>query len=162
MKTLHEILNEGLLDADFDVSVEDVYVDNITNRIIEILSSSKFKNYDKTVKELHDSLKSVARKQQAQDANIMKKLRTEGNTGTYMYSSGPETTILFIQHQDKPFRTLQLRIWLYRQEDGSGRTRTSMIHPTNPIRSLDRDLKEVLVFLGPGDWNEIVQAYMKS
>lgn len=162
MKTLHEILNESILDADFDVSDEDVYVDNITSRIIEILSSSKFKNYDKTVKELYDLLKSVARKQQAQDANIMKKLRTEGNISIYMYTSGPENTILSIQHQDKPFRTLQLRIWLYRQENGSGHTRTSMIHPTAPIRSLDRDLKETLVFLRPGDWDEIAQAYMNS
>ena len=50
MKPLHKILSESLLDADFDVGVEDVAVDNITNRIIEILSSGKFKNYDKTVK----------------------------------------------------------------------------------------------------------------
>ena len=160
MKALAKILSESILDADFDVSVEDVAVDNITNRIIEILSSGKFKNYDKTVKELRDLLKNTARKQQAQNANIMQKLRTEGNTSIYMYSSGSENTTLSIQNQDKPFRALQLRIWLYKLEGGEGRAHTSMIHPTNPIRSLDRDLKEVLVFLGPGDWDEIAQAYM--
>ena len=158
MKALAKILNESLLDADFDVGVEDVYVDNITSRIIEILSSKKFKNYDKTVKELRDLLKNTARKQQAQDANIMKKLRTEGNIIIYMYSSGT----LSIRNQDKPFRVLQLRIWLYRGEDGSGSTGASMIQPSNAIRSLDRDLKETLVFLKPEDWNEIVQAYMNS
>ena len=162
MKPLHKILSEGLLDADFDVSVEDVAVDNITNRIIEILSSGKFKNYDKTVKELRDLLKNTARKQQAQDANIMQKLRTEGNISIYMYSSGTLHTTISIQNQDKPFRVLQLRIWLYRGEDGSGSTGTSMIQPSNVIRSLDRDLKETLVFLRSEGWDEIVQAYMKS
>ena len=162
MKALAKILNESILDADFDVSVEDVAVDNITNRIIEILSSGKFKNYDKTVKELRDLLKNTARKQRAQDANIMQKLREDGNTSVCMYSSGPETTILSIQKQNDSYRALQLRIWLYRWDDGTGRMRTSMIQPTAPMRSLDRDLKEVLVFLGPGDWDEIVQAYMKS
>ena len=162
MKTLHEILSESILDTDFDVSVEDVAVDNITNRIIEILSSGKFKNYDKTVKELRDLLKNTARKQQAQNANIMQKLRTEGNISIYMYSSGSEHTTISIQNQDKPFRVLQLRIWLYRGEDGSGSTGTSMIQPSNVIRSLDRDLKETLVFLGPEVWDEIVTAYKNS
>ena len=162
MKTLNELLSESILDANFDVSDKDVYVDNITSQIIEILSSKKFKNYDKTVKELYDLLKSTARKQRAQGANIMKKLREDGNTSVYMYSSGPETTILSIQKQNDSYRALQLRIWLYRWEDGTGRMRTSMIQPTAPMRSLDRDLKEVLVFLGPGDWDEIVQAYMNS
>ena len=162
MKSLNEILSESLLDTDFDVSVEDVAVDNITNRIIEILSSGKFKNYDKTVKELRDLLKNTARKQQAQNANIMQKLRTEGNISICMYSSGTLHTTISIQNQDKPFRVLQLRIWLYRGEDGSGSTGASMIQPSNVIRSLDRDLKETLVFLRPEDWNEIVQAYMKS
>ena len=162
MKTLNEILKESLLDADFDVSVEDVAVDNITNRIIEILSSGKFKNYDKTVKELRDLLKNTARKQQAQNANIMQKLRTEGNISICMYSSGTLHTTISIQNQDKLHRVLQLRIWLYRGEDGSGSTGTSMIQPSNVIRSLDRDLKETLVFLKPGGWNEIVQAYMNS
>lgn len=162
MKALAKILNESILDTDFDVGVEDVAVDNITSRIIEILSSKKFKNYDKTVKELRDLLKNTARKQRAQDANIMKKLREDGNTSVYMYSSGPETTILFIQKQNDSYRALQLRIWLYRGEDGTGRMRTTMVKPTAPMRLLDRDLKEVLVFLGPGDWDEIAQAYMNS
>ena len=162
MKALAKILNESLLDADFDVGVEDIYADNIISKVIEIMSSKKFKNYDKTVKELRDLLKNTARKQRAQDANIMKKLREDGNISIYMYSSGPETTILFIQKQNDSHRALQLRIWLYRREDGTGRMRTAMVQPTAPMRLLDRDLKEVLVFLGPGDWDEIVQAYMNS
>ena len=67
MKALNEILSESLLDADFDVSVEDVYADNITNKVIEIAASTIVKNYDKVVNELYDLLKSAARERQEQD-----------------------------------------------------------------------------------------------
>ena len=85
MKTLNEILNESLLDADFDVSAEDVYADNITNKVIEIASSTTVKNYDKVVNELYDLLKSAARERQEQDtSSIIRKLREEDNTGIFM------------------------------------------------------------------------------
>ena len=76
MKSLNEILSESLLDADFDVGVEDIYADNITNKVIEIASSFTVKNYDKVVNELYDLLKSAARERQEQDtSSIIRKLR---------------------------------------------------------------------------------------
>ena len=85
MKTLNEILSEGLLDADFDVSVEDIYVDNITNKVIEIASSITVKNYDKVVNELYDLLKSAALERQEQDtSSIIRKIRAGDSTCIFM------------------------------------------------------------------------------
>ena len=44
MKTLNEILNESILDADFDIGVEDIYADNIISKVMEIMWVRKFKD----------------------------------------------------------------------------------------------------------------------
>ena len=149
MKTLNEILNECLLDADFDIGVEDIYADNIANKIIEIASSSELEDYDRTVNELHDLLKNAAREQQDQNISIMRKLRMKDNTSAYMHKEDPNRTFLSIRRFVKNPRPLALIIALYKQTDGSCQVLLYSIHPTNHPSTITREMKETIVFLAP-------------
>ena len=157
MKTLHEILNESLLDADFDVSAEDIYADNITNKIIEIASSTIIKNYDKTVKELHGLLRNVARKRQDSNISIMQRLRSKDNTNIFM-REGHRVTNIYIQRLIKNPRPYLLRIQLFKQDDGSCHVYKYNWHPVNYEAGISPAMKETLVFLEPRVWDEIVSA----
>ena len=154
MKTLNEILNESLLDADFDVSVEDVYVDNIVNKINEITSSHHLKNYDKTVKELYKLLKSAAREQQSRNVSILKRLRTEDNTGIYI-SKELDVVHLFIWKFIKGSRPFRRYIQLKKQDDGSGLVYVCLPYLAALPTAVTPDMKETMVFLGSKAWNEL-------
>ena len=159
MKTLNEILNESLLDADFDVSVEDIYADNITNKIIEIATSDTTKDYDKTVKELYNLLRGAARKRQEQDTpSIQKRLRMTDNTNIYMTEMNGITDI-FIRKFVKNHRPYLSHLQLFKRSDGSGLVYVLAHQPFNPSPTLTRDMKETLVFLKPEVYDEIVNAY---
>ena len=159
MKTLNEILNESLLDADFDVGVEDIYADNITNKIIEIATSSTTKDYDKTVKELYNLLRGAARKRQEQDTpSIQKRLRMTDNTNIYMTEMNGITDI-FIRRFVKNHRPYLSHLQLFKRSDGSGLVYVLAHQPFNPSPTITRDMKETLVFLKPEVYDEIVNAY---
>ena len=161
MKTLNEILNESLLDTDFDVSAEDVYVDNITNKVIEIASSTTVKNYDKTVNELYDLLKKAARTRQEQDtASIMRKMREENNTCVYM-GRGDKDVILFFLKFLKNHRPYLCYLQLFKQRDGTGRVYVLDWFPANTSVDVTGKTKETLVFLGPDVWDEVIAANQK-
>ena len=155
MKTLNEILNESLLDADFDVSVEDVYADNIVNKIIEITSSHHLKNYNKTVKELYSLLKSAARGRQEQDTPaILQRLRAKDNTSIFMFEE-LGVAHLFIQKLVRGSRPHKRDIQLRKQDDGSSSVYMSLAHPVAPATFVPREMDETLVFLGPKVWNKL-------
>ena len=158
MKTLHEMLNESLLDADFDVSDEDVYVDNITSRIIEILSSKKFKNYDKTVKELRDLLKNAAREQRDANISAMRRLRSKDNTNIFMSEATPDMVNIYIRRFVKNPRPYLLHIRLVKQDDGSCQVYKYHWRPVNHVVAIGPLMKETLVFLEPELWDEVVEA----
>ena len=161
MKTLNEILSESLLDADFDVSAEDVYVDNITNKVIEIASSITVKNYDKVVNELYDLLKKAAHTRQEQDtASIMRKIRTEDSTCMYMDQEDNDTFLSFLSSVKFQHPYL-LHIRLVKQRDGTGRVCVLGWFPVNLNAVVTRKTKETLVFLGPEVWDEVIAANQK-
>ena len=159
MKPLHKILSEGLLDTDFDVGVEDVYADNIANKIIEIASVRELEDYDRTVNELHNLLKSAAREQQDQNISIMRKLRMKDNTSVYMHKEGPDRTFLSLRRFVKNPRPLALIIALHKQTDGSCQVLLYSIHPTNHPSTITREMKETIVFLAPEVWDDVEDAY---
>ena len=159
MKTLNEILRESLLDTDFDVSVEDIYADNITNKIIEIATASTIKNYDKTVKELYNLLRGAARKRQEQDtSSILRRLRMTDNTNIYMTEMNGITDI-FIRRFVKNHRSYLSHLQLFKRSDGSGLVYVLAHQPFNPSPTITRDMKETLVFLKPAVYDDIVNAY---
>ena len=160
MKTLNEILSEGLLDADFDVGAEDIYADNITNKVIEILSTHRFKSYDETVKELYDLLKSAARERQEQDtSSIIRKFRSNDNISIYMENEGGDCVSISIQKLIKRPRPTSIQLWLYKQEDGSCQTLVYLIHQASFLNKVTQGMKETLVFLKPEVWGGIMDAY---
>ena len=111
MKTLHELLSESILDANFDVNVEDIYADNIISKVLEIMSVRKFKDYDKIVKELHDLLKSAARGRQEQDtSSIQRRFRSNDNISIYMEKEGAGFTSISIQKLIKRKQFIQVII----------------------------------------------------
>ena len=158
MKTLNEILNEGLLDADFDVGVEDVYADNITNKIIEIASSTVIKDYDKTVKELRDLLKNAAREQRDANISAMRRLRSKDNTSIFMDAGTPDMDNIYIRRFVKNPRPYLLHIRLVKQEDGSCQVYKYHWRPVNHIVVIGPVMKETLVFLEPRVWDDIIDA----
>ena len=158
MKTLNEILNESLLDADFDIGVEDVYADNITNKVIEIASSFIIKDYDKTVKELRDLLKNTAREQRDQNISIMRRLRSKDNTSIYMSVETSDMVNIYIRRFVKNPRPYLLHIRLVKQEDGSCQVYKYHWRPVNHVVAIGPAMKETLVFLEPRVWDEIVEA----
>ena len=163
MKTLNEILKESLLDADFDVGVEDIYADNITNKVIEIATSSTTKDYDKTVKELYDLLKKAARTRQEQDtSSIMRKMRAKDNTSVYMFPSDSNNVIIFIRKFRKGSRPLLRNIQLFKQANGSSRVYVYPTHPVPHPAVISQSMKETLAFLGPKAWDEITTACINS
>ena len=161
MKTLNEILNERLLDADFDVSVEDVYVDNITNKVIEIASSITVKNYDKVVNELYDLLKEAARTRQEQDtASIIRKMHAGDSTCIFM-SRRDDKTFLGFLGSVKNHRPHLYHLELAKQSDGAGRVYALGWWPVNTSAVVTSKTKETLVFLGPEVLDEIIKACEK-
>ena len=158
MKTLNEILNEGLLDDDFDVGVEDVYADNITNKIIEIASSTVIKDYDKTVKELRDLLKNAAREQRDANISAMRRLRSKDNTSIFMDAGTPDMDNIYIRRFVKNPRPYLLHIRLVKQEDGSCQVYKYHWRPVNHIVVIGPVMKETLVFLEPRVWDDIIDA----
>ena len=161
MKSLNEILNESLLDTDFDIGVEDIYADNITNKVIEIASSFTVKNYDKVVNELYELQKSAARERQEQDtSSIIQKIREENNTCVYM-GRGDKDVILFFLRFLKNHRPYLLHIQLFKQRDGTGRVYALDWFPVNLNAVVTRKTKETLVFLGPEVWDEVIAANQK-
>ena len=161
MKTLNEILNESLLDADFDVDVEDVYADNIVRKVIELISTYRFKSYDKTTKELYNLLKDAAREQHGQNTSTIQKLRSEDNTKIYIQKPAPNHVCLNIRRSVKQPRLSGLLVELSLQVDGSCRTFIYTRNGDDMPKILDPEMKETLVFLGPEVWDEIVTAYKK-
>lgn len=158
MKTLNEILNESILDADFDVSVEDIYADNITNKVIEIASSFRVKNYDKVVNELYNLLKEAARKRQEQDtSSIIRKLREEDNACIFM-SRRDDKAFLGFLGSVKNHRPHLYHLELAKQSDGAGRVYALGWWPVNTSAVVTSKTKETLVFLGPGVLDEIIKA----
>ena len=157
MKSLNEILSESLLDTDFDVSVEDIYADNITNKVIEIATSTIIKNYDKTVKELYDLLRNVARKRRDSNISIMQRLRSKDNTNIFM-REGHRVTNIYIQRLIKNPYPYLLRIQLFKQDDGSCHAYKYNWRPVNHVAGISSAMKETLVFLAPRVWDEIVSA----
>ena len=160
MKTLNEILNESLLDADFDVSAADVYTENIVNKINEITSSHHLKNYDKAVKELYGLLKSAAREQQPRNTSILKRLRTEDNTGIYI-SKELDVVHLFIWKFIKGSRPFRRYIQLKKQDDGSGLVYVCLPYLAALPTAVTPDMKETMVFLGPKAWDELESFWAK-
>ena len=159
MKTLNKILSESLLDADFDVDAEDIYADNITNKVIEIATSDTTKDYDKTVKELYILLRGAARKRQEQDtSSILRRLRMTDNTNIYMTKMNGITDI-FIRRFVKNHRPYLSHLQLFKRSDGSGLVYVLAHQPFNPSPVITRDMKETLVFLKPEVYDEIVNAY---
>ena len=161
MKTLNEILSESLLDADFDIGVEDIYADNIVRKVIELISTYRFKSYDKTTKELYNLLKSAAREQHGQNTSTIQKLRSEDNTKIYIQKPAPNRLCLNIRRSVKQPRLSGLLVELSLQVDGSCRTFIYTRNGDDMPKILDPEIKETLVFLGPGVWDEIVTAYKK-
>ena len=161
MKTLNEILNESLLDTDFDVSAEDVYVDNITNKVIEIASSTTVKNYDKVVNELYDLLKSAARERQEQDtSSIIRKLREGDNTCIFM-SLRDDKAFLGFLGSVKNHRPHLYHLELAKRSDGAGRVYALGWWPVNTSAVVTSKTKETLVFLGPEVLDEVIAANQK-
>ena len=159
MKALAKILSESILDADFDIGVEDIYADNITNKIIEIATSSTTKDYDKTVKELYNLLRGAARKRPEQDTpSIQKRLRMTDNTNIYMTEMNGITDI-FIRKFVKNHRPYLSHLQLFKRSDGSGLVYVLAHQPFNPSPTITRDMKETLVFLKPEVYDDIVNAY---
>ena len=155
MKTLHEILSEDLLDTDFDIGVEDVYTENIVNKIIEITSSHHLKNHDKTVKELYNLLKGAAHERQEQDTpSILRRLRAKDNTSIYMFEE-LGVVHLFIQKLVRGSRPHRRDIQLKKQDDGSSLVYVSLARPVAPTTFVSRGMDETLVFLGPKVWNKL-------
>ena len=161
MKTLNEILSESLLDADFDVSVEDIYADNITNKVIEIASSHTVKNYDKVVNELYDLLKSAARERQEQDtASIIRKIRAEDSTCIFMSREDKRTLLAFLSSV-KNHRPYLCYLQLTKRSDGTGRVYALEGFPVNTSAVVTRKTKETMVFVGPEVWDEVITANQK-
>ena len=161
MKTLNEILSESLLDADFDVSVEDIYVDNITNKVIEIASSFTVKNYDKVVNELYDLLKKAASKRQEQDtASIIRKIRAEDSTCIFMSQEDNDTFLSFLSSV-KYHRPYLMHIRISKRGDGTGRVCVLGWFPVNLSAVVTRKTKATLAFLGPEVWDEVIAANQK-
>ena len=162
MKTLNEILSESLLDADFDVSVEDVYADNIVRKVIELISTHRFKSYDKTVKELYNLLKDAAREQHNQNISTIQKLRLEDNTKIYIQKPAPNHICLNIRRFAKQPRLSGLLVELSSQVDGSCKTFIYTRNGDDMPKILSPEMKETIVFLAPGAWDEIETAYKKD
>ena len=161
MKTLNKILSESLLDADFDVSVEDVYADNITNKVIEIASSTTVKNYDKVVNELYDLLKSAARERQEQDTtSIIRKIREGNNTCIFMRRRDNKA-FLAVLSSGENHRPYMNHLELAKQHNGTGRVYALGCFPTNTSAAVTSKTKETLVFLGPEVWDEVLAANQK-
>ena len=161
MKTLNEILSEGLLDADFDVSAEDVYVDNITNKVIEIASSRTVKNYDKVVNELYDLLKGAARERQEQDtSSIIRKIRAGDSTCIFMSRRDDKSVLAFLSSV-KRHRPYLGYLQLAKRSDGAGHVYAMGGLPVNTSAVVTRKTKETLVFLGPEVLDEVIAANQK-
>ena len=161
MKTLNEILNESILDTDFDVGVEDIYADNITNKVIEIATSSTVKNYDKVVNELYNLLRGAARKRPEQDtASIMRKIRAEDSTCIFMSQEDNDTFLSFLSSV-KYHHPYLLHIRLSKRGDGTGRVCVLGWFPVNLNAVVTRKTKETLTFLGPEVWDEVIAANQK-
>ena len=158
MKALAKILNESILDADFDVSVEDVYADNITNKVIEIASSTVIKDYDKTVKELRNLLKNAAREQRDANISAMRRLRSKDNTSIFMDAGTPDMVNIYIRRFVKNPRPYLLHIRLMKQDDGSCQVYKYHWRPVNHVVAIGPLMKETLVFLEPRVWDEVVEA----
>ena len=162
MKTLNAILNESLLDADFDVGVEDVYADNIVNKIIEIASSTTIKDHDKTVKELHDLLKNTAREQRDANISVMRRLRSKDNTSIFMSEATLDVVNIFIRRFVKNPRPYLLHIQLMKQDDGSCRVYKYHWRPVNHVVAITPAMNKTLVFMEPRVWDEVVEACGKK
>ena len=161
MKTLNEILSESLLDADFDVGVEDIYADNITNKVIEIASSTTVKNYDKVVNELYDLLKSAARERQEQDtSSIIRKIRAGDSTCIFM-SRRDDKAFLGFLGSVKNHRPHLYHMELAKRSDGAGRVYALGWWPVNTSAVVTSKTKETLVFLRPEVLDEIIKACEK-
>ena len=161
MKTLNEILNESLLDTDFDVSAEDVYVDNITNKVIEIASSITVKNYDKVVNELYDLLKCAARERQEQDtSSIIRKMHAGDNTCIFMRREDKRALLAFLSSV-KRHRPYLGYLQLAKRSDGTGHVYAIEGLPVNASAVVTRKTKETMVFLGPEVLDEVIAANQK-
>ena len=161
MKTLNKILSESLLDADFDVSAEDVYVDNITNKVIEIASSITVKNYDKVVNELYDLLKCAARERQEQDtSSIIRKMHAGDNTCIFMSREDKRALLAFLSSV-KNHRPYLCYLQLTKRSDGTGRVYALEGFPVNTSAVVTRKTKETMVFLGPEVLDEVIAANQK-
>ena len=161
MKTLNEILNESLLDTDFDVSAEDVYVDNITNKVIEIASSITVKNYDKVVNELYDLLKCAARERQEQDtSSIIRKMHAGDNTCIFMSREDKRALLAFLSSV-KNHRPYLCYLQLAKRSDGTGHVYTIGGLPVDTSAVVTRKTKETMVFLGPEVLDEVIAANQK-
>ena len=158
MKTLNKILSESLLDADFDVGVEDVYADNITNKVIEIISSPYLKNSDKVIKELYNLLKSAAREQRDANISVMRRLRAKDNTSVHMDAGTSDMVNIYIRRFVKNPRPYLLHIRLVKQDDGSCQVYKYHWRPVNHVAAIGPLMKETLVFLEPRVWDEVVDA----
>ena len=157
MKTLNEILNESLLDADFDVSVEDIYADNIVNKLTEIASVHKLKDHDKTVKELYNLLREAARKRQEQNtSSILRRLRMKDNTSVYMFSSNSNKVIIFIRRFVRGSLPYMLKLELFHRDDGSSRVYMFDYMQVKHMGNVTPSMKETLVFLGPEVWDNLL------
>lgn len=161
MKTLNEILKESLLDADFDIGAEDIYADNIVRKVIELVSTPRFKSYDKTTKELYNLLKDAAREQHNQNTSTIQKLRSEDNTKIYIQKPAPNHLCLNIRRSVKQPRLSGLLVELSSQVDGSCRTFIYTRNGDDMPKILSPEMKETIVFLAPEVWDEIVTAYKK-
>ena len=161
MKTLNEILNESLLDTDFDVSAEDIYADNITNKVIEIASSTTVKNYDKVVNELYDLLKSAARERQEQDtSSIIRKMHAGDSTCIFMSRRDNKAILAFLSSV-KRHRPYLGYLQLAKRSDGAGHVYALGWWPVNASAVVTSKTKETLVFLGPEVVDEVIAANQK-
>lgn len=160
MKQLTDILNESILDIDFDVEDEVVYAINVKDVIIDLIKNPELQDVDAKFKEISDLLTDIASDQRADKMSIMKKMRMKDNTSIW---------VLKVPYPDRPYkiqirrfiqnpRPMEVCITLYKNADGTGRAWVSGPYKCNHLSQINPGVAKSMAFMSTSVWDDIVGA----
>lgn len=158
MKTLRE----SLLDIDFDVEDQTIFLSGIKDFVIDLIKNSDIDNIDEKYEEAVDILNDIAETQRGDSSSIMKKLRMKDSTAIYAVK---------LPYPDKPYkicvrrfirnpRPTEIVIELRRTEPNSSKGYASIYRPhnVNHLTRLSPKVCSNIVFMNNSVWDDIVDA----
>lgn len=159
MKSLNEILNEGILDDDFDTDDNAVYIANIKEAIIDLIENPKVDDIDAKFEEISKLLKDIADIQRADKTSIMKKMRMKDNTCIWIHK---------LPYEDKPYkicirrfiqnpRPFEICLTMHKENDGTGTVYVTGPYKCNHLSQINPSIAKYVVFASTAVWDDIAE-----